>query len=139
MTWGGRQGRLQRDRRGDSGNVLCFECVWFHGITTIKTYHVVSFKWMPFIAYKLCLNKVDLKIPRERIEREDKRGESKVVKLLMYRPMEELRCEGWSVVPPARGTEIKVTYSHHIVPQSNSHGPESASQDGARIHELPSS
>lgn len=61
------------------------------------------------------------------------------MKLLMSRQMEELRCERWSEVPPAGGAEIKVTYSHCIVPQANSHGSDAAGQDGDRIHELPSS
>lgn len=60
MAWGGGLGLTAKG--GEIVEMVCIlNVVWFHGITTIKTHHVVPFKWMSFIAYKLCLNKVDLK------------------------------------------------------------------------------
>ena len=53
--------------------------LWLHGITTIKSHHVAPFKWMPFIAHALytSIKLIFKKKPRERIEWESKRSESK--------------------------------------------------------------
>lgn len=34
--------------------------LWFPGVTTIEIYHIVHFKWIPFITHILYLNKVEV-------------------------------------------------------------------------------